>query len=219
MKIHNLSDQPSVVNNYLKEIRSKEIQKDSMRFRRNVERVGEILAYEISKTLDYKTEEVETPLAMANVKTIDDNIVIVSVLRAALPFHTGFQNCFDKAGSAFISAYRTYKDEAQTEVDIHVEYFAAPDLTGKTIMLVDPMIATGGSLLSVYKAMRSHGKPGKVIIAGLISSEYAIEKIEEELGHTKIELWTAAIDPELDDHAYIVPGLGDAGDLAYGEKL
>lgn len=217
MIIHNLSLNNSIINTYLKEIRSVEIQQDSMRFRQNIERVGELIAYEISKTLHYKSEEVVTPLGTSTINIYQDNIILMSVLRAALPFHNGFQRLFDKAGSAFISAYRQPLEAG--DFKINVEYFAAPDLTGKTVILVDPAIATGGSLLAVYHTLLTHGTPKKVIIAGLISSEYGLKKLEEELHQDNVELWTAAIDPSLNENSYIVPGFGDAGDLAFGTKL
>ena len=217
MKIINLSENNSVLKHYLKEIRSVKIQKDSMRFRRNMERIGEIMAYEISKTMRYKAEDVKTPLGVAKTEVIDEKIVIATILRAGLPFHTGFLNYFDGAENAFVSAYRKYKDALK--FDIFIEYIASPDLTGKTLIITDPMLATGGSMELAYGALLTKGKPAHIHIATVISSQVAIDYITTHLPETKTTVWAAAIDPELNEHSYIIPGLGDAGDLAYGEKL
>jgi len=217
MNIINLSDNNSVLKHYLKEIRSVKIQKDSMRFRRNLERIGEIMAYEISKTLRYKAEEVKTPLGLANTEVIDEKIVIATILRAGLPFHTGFLNYFDGVENAFVSAYRKYKDALK--FDIFIEYIASPNLDGKTLIITDPMLATGGSMELAYGALLTKGRPAHVHIATVISSQVAIDYITTHLPDTKTTVWAAAIDPDINDHSYIIPGLGDAGDLAYGEKL
>jgi len=217
MNIINLSENNSVLNHYLKEIRSVKIQKDSMRFRRNMERIGEIMAYEISKTMHYKAEEVKTPLGMAPTEVIDEKIVIATILRAGLPFHTGFLSYFDTAENAFVSAYRKYKDALK--FDIFIEYIASPDLTGKTLIITDPMLATGGSMELAYGALLTKGKPAHIHIATVISSQVAIDYVAAHFPETKTTIWAAAIDPELNEHSYIIPGLGDAGDLAYGEKL
>jgi len=217
MKIINLSENNSVLKHYLKEIRSVKIQKDSMRFRRNMERIGEIMAYEISKTMRYKAEEVKTPLGMAPTEVIDEKIVIATILRAGLPFHTGFLNYFDGAENAFVSAYRKYKDALK--FDIFIEYIASPNLEGKTLIITDPMLATGGSMELAYGALLTKGKPAHIHIATVISSQVAIDYIASHFPGTKTTVWAAAIDPELNEHSYIIPGLGDAGDLAYGEKL
>lgn len=216
MRIINLSEQNSVLNHYLKEIRSVEIQKDPLRFRRNIERIGEIMAYEISKELGYKTEQVQTPLGIAPVNTISDKIVIGTILRAGLPFHQGFLSYFDHAENAFVSAYRKYKDTIK--FDIFVEYIASPNLTDKTLILTDPMLATGGSMEMAYGALLTKGSPATVHIASIIASQPAIDYVSEHLPENAT-LWVAAIDPELNSHSYIIPGLGDAGDLAYGEKI
>ena len=217
MNIINLSDNNSVLKHYLKEIRSVKIQKDSMRFRRNMERIGEIMAYEISKKLRYKAEDVKTPLGMASTEVIDEKIVIATILRAGLPFHTGFLNYFDGAENAFVSAYRKYKDALK--FDIFIEYIASPNLDGKTLIITDPMLATGGSMELAYGALLTKGKPAHIHIATVISSQVAIDYISSHFPEVKTTVWAAAIDPELNEHSYIIPGLGDAGDLAFGEKL
>ena len=216
MNIINLSENNSVLNHYIKEIRSVKIQKDSMRFRRNMERIGEIMAYEISKTMRYKPEEVKTPLGIANTEVIDEKIVIATILRAGLPFHTGFLNYFDSAENAFVSAYRKYKDALKFEINI--EYIASPNLDGKTLIITDPMLATGSSLELAYGALLTKGNPAKLHIATVIASQAGVDYVKSCFPDDTT-LWCAAIDPELNSHSYIVPGLGDAGDLAYGEKM
>src|ERR1035437_1973767 len=217
MNIINLSDNNSVLKHYLKEIRSVKIQKDSMRYRRNMERIGEIMAYEISKKLRYKAEDVKTPLGIAQTEVIDEKIVIATILRAGLPFHTGFLNYFDGAENAFVSAYRKYKDALK--FDIYIEYIASPNLDGKTLIITDPMLATGGSMELAYGALLTKGKPASVHIATVIASQPAIDYVAGHFPEANTTVWAAAIDPELNEHSYIIPGLGDAGDLAYGEKL
>ncbi len=217
MEVINLSGKNSVLNQFIKEIRSVEIQGDPLRFRRNLERIGEIVAYEISKTLQYKAEEVTTPLGVAPVNTIADQLVISTILRAGLPFHQGFLSYFDRAENAFVSAYRKYKDALKFE--IFIEYIASPDLTGKTLIITDPMLATGGSLELAHGALLTKGKPARVIIASVISSQQAVDYLSRYFDGSNVTLWTAAIDPQLNEHSYIVPGLGDAGDLAFGTKL
>lgn len=217
MEVINLSDNNSVLNHYIKEIRSVEIQKDPMRFRRNLERIGEIMAYEISKKMNYVVEEVTTPLGIAPVNVMSDNIVISTILRAGLPFHQGFLNYFDRAENAFVSAYRKYKDALKFE--IFIEYIASPDLNGKALIITDPMLATGSSMELAYGALKTKGTPAQVHVASVISSQYAIDYLKKHFQDTEIIVWTAAIDPELDAHSYIIPGLGDAGDLAFGQKL
>ncbi|MFV0472606.1 MAG: uracil phosphoribosyltransferase [Paludibacteraceae bacterium] len=216
MKVINLSDENSVLKHYLKEIRSVDIQKDSLRFRRNMERFGEIMAYEISKTLTYKPDKAKTPLGIAELAKIDEKIVISTILRAGLPFHQGFLNYFDSAENAFVSAYRKYKDALK--FDIHIEYIASPKLDGKTLIITDPMLATGSSMELACGALLTKGKPKKIIISSIISSQPAIDYLKGKLSD-EVTLWTVAIDPNLNEHSYIVPGLGDAGDLAFGEKV
>ena len=216
MKIVNFSESNSILNQFLKEIRSVDIQKDSMRFRRNMERMGEIMAYEISKTLNYKPDKIKTPLGSLESFRIDEKLVLSTILRAGLPFHQGFLNYFDAAENAFVSAYRKYKDALK--FDIFIEYIASPKLDGKTLVITDPMLATGGSMELAYGALLTKGKAKIVIIASIIASDPAIDYMKNHFSDD-VTLWTAAIDPELNEHSYIIPGLGDAGDLAYGEKL
>lgn len=218
MKVINLSEHNSVVGRFLMELRDKEIQRDSMRFRHNIERIGEVMAYEISRTLDYKTVHIETPLAPMEVSVPADNIVIATILRAAMPLHDGIFNYFDSAESAFISAYRKYRDATATDLDIVVEYMAAPSLEGKTLILPDPMLATGNSMEMCYKALMRNGKPSKLHMAAVIASQTSVEYLQKVMP-AESTLWVAAIDPILNEHKYIVPGLGDAGDLCFGPKL
>ena len=220
MKVINLSEQPSLLNQYLKEMRSTEVQKDSMRFRRNIERIGEIMAVEISRHLTYATEQVQTPLAVAEVQVPQDKIVLGTLLRAGLPMHQGFLNMFDQAENAFISAYRkeTIGRRGEMQIEIVSEYLAAPSIEGKTLILVDPMLATGLSMEVGYKALLSHGTPKNVHIACLFGTPQAIEYLQANMPEDAT-LWCAVIDPMLNEKKYIVPGLGDAGDLCFGEKL
>ena len=217
MKVINLSEQPSLLNQYLKEMRSVDIQKDSMRFRRNIERIGEIMAYEISKHLSYQTEQVVTPLAVAEVKVPQDKVVLGTVLRAGLPMHQGFLNMFDHAENAFISAYRkeTFGRRGDEKIEIVSEYMAAPSVEGKTLLLVDPMLATGLSMEVSFKALLSHGTPKNVHIACIFGTPQAIQYLSENMPEDAT-LWCAVVDPILNPHKYIVPGLGDAGDLCFG---
>jgi uracil phosphoribosyltransferase len=217
MQIHNLSEQNSLLNQFLKEIRCVDIQQDSLRFRRNIERIGEVMAYEISKEMAYETENVQTPLGLAPTNISSEKVVLGTILRAGLPFHTGFLNYFDHAENAFVSAYRKYKDALK--FDIFIEYIASPSLDGKTLIITDPMLATGGSMELAIGALQTKGKPARINIATIIASQPAIDYIQTNFTADNITLWTAAIDPELNSHSYIVPGLGDAGDLAFGQKL
>lgn len=220
MKVINLSEHNSVLNQFLSEIRSVDIQQDRLRFRRNIERIGEVMAIEISKQLDYQPTDVTTPLGVATVNTPTDSIVLGTILRAGLPLHTGFLNIFDYAENAFISAYRRYGREidGEKQVEIVSEYLAAPSLEGKTLLLVDPMLATGMSMEVAYKALLSHGTPEHLHMAAVIGSQQAVDYLEQNMPEDST-LWCATIDPILNEHKYIVPGLGDAGDLCYGEKL
>ena len=216
MHVVNLSANNSLLNSFMKELRSKQIQQDSLRFRRNIERVGEIMAYEMSRTFDYIPEKVETPLDTAVVQTPDEKVVIATILRAGLPFHQGFLSYLDHAENAFVSAYRQYTSE--TEFFIHTEYIASPSLEGKTLIICDPMLATGSSMEVAYRALLEKGTPKKVYMASVLATPQAIEFLQKTLPENVV-LYTASIDPVLNPHKYIVPGLGDAGDLAYGEKL
>lgn len=220
MKVINLSEQPSLLNQYLKELRHVDVQKDSMRFRRNIERIGEIMAVEISKQLTYATEQVQTPLAIAEVAVPQDKIVLGTVLRAGLPMHQGFLNMFDHAENAFISAYRreTIGRRGEEKLEIISEYLAAPSIEDKTLILVDPMLATGLSMEVAYKALLSHGNPKHLHIACVFGTPQAIQYLQENLPEDAT-LWCAVIDPKLNEKKYIVPGLGDAGDLCFGSKL
>lgn len=219
MKVINLSETDTILNQFVAELRDVRIQGDRMRFRRNIERIGELMAYEMSRTLCYSAKNIETPLGTAEARTPDDELVVATVFRAGLPLHQGFLNVFDRAGNAFVSAYRFYKDEAHREVDVHVEYIATPDLSRKTVLLVDPMLATGESLEMAWKAFLTKGTPRRLLIACVIASRQGVEHLRRLFPQEDVTLWCAAIDPELNEHKYIVPGLGDAGDLAYGEKL
>ena len=216
MTLHILSKQDTVLNKFIAQIRDKSVQKDSMRFRRNLERIGEITAYEISKELAYSPRVVETPLGEAEVGLIDDQVVVATILRAGLPYHQGFLNYFDDAENAFVSAYRKYKDTLK--FDIHIEYIASPRIDGKTLIITDPMLATGGSMELSYQAMLTKGHPSEIHVASIIASQRAVDHIASILPEDKTTIWCAAIDPEINEHSYIVPGLGDAGDLAFGEK-
>ena len=220
MKVVNLSEQPSLLNQYLKELRSVDIQKDSMRFRRNIERIGEIMAVEISRHLTYATEQVQTPLAVADIEIPQDKIVLGTLLRAGLPMHQGFLNMFDQAENAFISAYRqeTIGRRGEMQIEIISEYLAAPSIEDKTLILVDPMLATGLSMEVAYKALLSHGTPKHLHMACLFGTPQAIQHLSDNLPEDAT-LWCAVIDPKLNEKKYIVPGLGDAGDLCFGEKL
>lgn len=215
MKIINFAEKKSVVNRFMAELRDVEIQNDRLRFRRNLERIGEIMAYEISQGLRYSTRQVKTPLGTATACLPDDPVVLATILRAGLPFHQGFLNCLDDAENAFVSAYRKYKD--QINFDIHIEYIASPRIDGKTLVLIDPMLATGGSMELAYKALLTKGNPASIHVASVIASRQAIAYIEKHLPE-ETTVWVGAIDDELNEHSYIVPGLGDAGDLAYGTK-
>lgn len=213
-KIFILNQEPSVANHFIAELRDVRVQRDSMRFRRNLERLGEILAYKISTGLSYRTEAVETPLALTSELVLEDFPVLATVLRAGLPFHQGFMNYFDQASSAFVAAYRM---EATSEISVQVDYLAAPSLEGKVLLLVDPMLATGKSLALTYKAMLRFGMPREVHLAAAIASPEGVAHIQAALPQAHI--WLGALDERLDENFYIVPGLGDAGDLAFGAKI
>jgi uracil phosphoribosyltransferase len=214
--IHNLGDQNSILNQFMVEIRDEKIQKDPMRFRRNLERVGEVLAYEISKTLNYHSVEVRTPLATAEIQVISEPIVLATILRAGLPIHQGFLNYFDQAENAFISAFREYEKDGT--FNIRFEHISSPSVHKKVVILCDPMIATGASVLLAYKALMEKGTPTHVHIAALIASKEGVEYLRKNLPMKKTTIWLGAMDDELTSKSYIVPGLGDAGDLAFGSK-
>ena len=217
MKIINFNESNSVLNQYVAEIRNVEVQNDRLRFRRNIQRIGEIMAYEISKSFSYSVKDIKTPLGIAPVSTPDNQLVISTILRAGLPFHQGFLSYFDDAENAFVSAYRKYKDTLK--FDIHIEYIASPRIDGKTLIITDPMLATGGSMELSYQAMLTKGHPAEIHVVSVIASQKAVEYIASVFPEDKTTIWCAAIDPELNDHSYIVPGLGDAGDRIFGTRV
>jgi len=220
MRIVNFADSNSVINQYVGELRDVQIQSDRMRFRHNLTRIGQLMAYEISKTLTYAPKQVITPLGTASGNTPIDEMVIGTIFRAGLPFHQGFLDVFDKADNAFVSAYRYYKDKESKEVGIRIEYIATPDLTDKTLIIADPMLATGGSMELGYQAFKTHGSPRTLHFCSVIASKKGVDYIAEHFrDYENLTLWCGAIDSKLNEYAYIVPGLGDAGDLAYGKKL
>ncbi|MBQ0122640.1 MAG: uracil phosphoribosyltransferase [Bacteroidales bacterium] len=217
MKIVNLGSANSVLNRFVAQMRDISVQKDSMRFRANMERSGEIFAYEISKTLSYEEKQVETPLGIATTRIPSDKMVLGMIFRAGLPFHRGFLNFFDDAENAFIAAYRKYGKD--NECKIHLEYTSCPSLEDKTLILADPMIATGASMYLAYKSLMEKGEPRHIHFASIVASAEAVEYLSKMLPHKNVTLWVAAIDEELTNKSYIVPGLGDAGDLAFGKKI
>ena len=217
MIVHQLNTQNSILNTFLSEIRSQSIQKDSMRFRRNVERIGEILGYEMSKSLNYSTNTITTPLGTKDIQIINNTIVLCSILRAGLSLHQGLQNYFDNAENAYISAYRHHPNN-DVDFEIVVEYFASPSLENKTLILADPMLATGNSLVAVLEALKKNGTPKEIHLVCVIGAVEGVEFIKNHFPKNT-HLWIAAIDDTLNDKGYIIPGLGDAGDLAFGKKL
>jgi len=219
MKVINLSEKCSILNNFLAELRDVNIQEERMRFRQNIVRIGHIEAYEISKFLSYENKTVQTPLAECPVNVCSDDVVVGTVFRAGLPLHQSFLDIFDRAGNAFVSAFRYYKDREMNEVGIKVEYCASPCLDGKTLILVDPMLATGGSLELAYDALMTKGTPKRLVMACVIASKKGVEALKKSFPNDDVVLVCGAIDPVLNEHKYIVPGLGDAGDLMYGDKI
>ena len=215
--IHILNKENTILNKFIAQIRDREVQCDSMRFRRNLERVGEVMSYEISRTLDYKTQIVETPLGEAAVEMISDKIVVATIMRAGLPMHQGFLNYFDDAESAFVSTYR--KSSKDGSFKVKVEYVSSCNFEGKTLILVDPLLATGTSLVLAYEALIAKGgEPNHTHIATVVASEQGLDYVKQHLPSRSMTLWVGAVDAELTSRSYIVPGIGDAGDLAYGEK-
>ena len=211
-----LGNNNSLLSQYLSEIRDKNIQKDRNRFRRNLERIGEIFAYEISKTLKYEIKDVQTPLGTANQATLSDEVILGTILRAGLPMHTGMLNYFDKADNAFISAYRKYNQDGGFEIKI--EYISSPSPKDRVLILSDPMLASGLSMILAYKELIKRGKPSHTHIVALIASQEGLKQIQKQLPYENISIWLGAVDDELTVKSYIVPGLGDAGDLAFGGK-
>ena len=219
MKIVNLCEQNSVVQQMVAELRDVRVQADRHRFRWNLQRLGWMTAYEVSKTLRYERREVQTPLGTATHQLAADEVVLATIFRAGLPFHRGFLDIFDNAGNAFISAFRYYTDEAHSDIGVKVEYIASPSLDDKVLLLVDPMLATGNSFDLCYQAFLDKGTPRSVHFCAVIASQSAVDHMRELYGDTDITLWCCAIDPVLNENKYIVPGLGDAGDLAFGDNI
>jgi len=217
MTIHDFSQENSLINQFIREVRDTEIQKDRMRFRKNIERIGEILSYEMSKLLEYKPVVVKTPLGEKEMQIPDTEIVLCSILRAGIPLHNGILNYFDQAENAFISGYRIQLEEPDS-FKVEVDYLATPSLEGKTLVLVDPMLATGRTLENVLHALEQHGKPKQIHIISIIGAQPGIDLVTSVFPENT-HLWIAAIDDSLNEHGYIVPGLGDAGDLCYGPRL
>lgn len=214
--LHILGNNNSLFNEFIAEVRSTKVQADSMRFRRNLERIGEIFAYEISKKMSYAEEEVTTPLGIATISRITEKPVLATILRAGLPLHQGLLNYFDRAENAFISAFRKYYRDGSFE--IQVDYLSSPDLDGKTLILCDPMLATGQSLVLAYEELMSKGDPLHTHIVSAIVSRQGLDYVMSKLPFDNCTFWIGAVDEELTAQSYIVPGLGDAGDLAYGIK-
>ena len=214
--LYNLSNEPSILGQYLSEIRDVEIQKDPMRFRLNMERIASVLGYEVSKKMNYTKHDIQTPLGISNEFKMDDDPILITILRAGLAMHNGLLQTFDRCESAFVSAYRSHT--SNEEFSIEVEYLAAPNLGGRIWIISDPMLASGNSMVEVYKALLKFGNPKKVIIIVSIATPQSIKLVENELPKNT-DIWTAAVDPELTSESYIVPGLGDAGDLAFGIKV
>ncbi|MCE7863035.1 MAG: uracil phosphoribosyltransferase [Bacteroidetes bacterium CHB5] len=210
----NLGKQHSIANQFVAELRDVHTQTDRLRFRANLQRLGEIMAYEISRTLAYQQQTIQTPLALAPASRLQKQPVLITVLRAGLPYYQGFQNYFDAAPAGFIGAYR--KEGA--EIKINLEYLATPDLTNQTLILIDPMLATGNSIIRSVNELERHGKPAHIHVAVLIAAPEGIRFVQENLNYPAT-IWTFAVDEKLDHRSYIVPGLGDAGDLSFGAKL
>lgn len=217
MHIHNLSKQNSVLNTFISEIRDVTIQKDRMRFRRNIERIGEILGYEMSKVLQYQMAKIKTPLGISEINLINGDMVLCSILRAGVPLHNGLLNYFDAAENAFISAYR-HHEENSDDFEIIVEYLACPNLENKILILADPMLATGRSMVTTFEALKPYGKPKEIHLVSTIGAQEGVDYVEKYFD-VDTHLWIATVDETLNDKGYIVPGLGDAGDLSFGEKL
>lgn len=213
--VQNLSSENSIANRFIAELRDSAVQSDRMRFRRNMERIGEVLAYEISKTLNYTLQEVETPMGIAEVEMPQDNLVLATILRAGLPMHQGMMNYYDSAENAFVSAYRKHHKDGTFEISL--EYVSCPSLEGKVLIVCDAMLATGASLVMAVQELIRNGMPKKIHVATIIATKSGINHVRRNL--PKADIWAGAIDEELTARSYIVPGLGDAGDLAFGEKL
>lgn len=217
IKINNLERTDSVFNQYMAELRDAVIQQDRMRFRRNLERIGEVMAYEISKAFEYDDEEVTTPLGIKQIRTMHEQPVIATILRAGLPFHNGMLSMFDQADSAFIAAYRKY-DKNEEDSEIRVEYFSSPDIEDRILILCDPLLATGESIVKTLNGLMEDMMPKEIHIAVAVASQDGLDYVERTMSRLPITIWVGSIDEELTARAYVVPGIGDVGDLAYGEK-
>lgn len=216
IKVNNLGAKDSVFNQFMAELRDSTIQQDRLRFRRNLERIGEIMAYEISKTLEYEEEEVTTPLGISEIRTVKEQPVIATILRAGLPFHNGMLNMFDHADNAFIAAYRKY--DKNEDFEIKVEYYSSADIEGRVLILCDPMLATGESIVKTLNGLTEEMTPSQIHIAVAVASQEGLDYVKSALSRRPVTIWVGSVDEELTARAYIVPGIGDAGDLAYGEK-
>ncbi|MBQ6306415.1 MAG: uracil phosphoribosyltransferase [Bacteroidales bacterium] len=217
MEIHNLEKTDSVFNQYMAELRDAVIQQDRMRFRRNLERIGQIMAYEISKSFEYDDEEVTTPLGIKSIRTMHEQPVIATILRAGLPFHNGMLSMFDQADSAFIAAYRKY-DKNEEDSEIRVEYFSSPDIEDRVLIVCDPLLATGESIVKTLNGLMEDMMPKEIHIAVAVASQDGLDYVERTMSRLPVTIWVGSIDEELTARAYVVPGIGDVGDLAYGEK-
>lgn len=217
MDVINLCDGNSLVSQFMSEIRNKDLQNERLRFRANIQRLGQIMAYEISKRLNYQTVDTATPLGIAKTNVIADKVVLSTILRAGLPFHEGFLTYFDQAENGFVSAYRKFIEKTN-EFKVHIEYIACPRIDDKVLLIVDPMLATGSSMELAFQALMTKGHPSHIHLASVIATDQAIDYIRQRLPEDKTTLWTCDIDHELNEKSYIIPGLGDAGDLLYGEK-
>ena len=217
IEIHNLEKTDSVFNQYMAELRDAVIQQDRMRFRRNLERIGEVMAYEISKSFEYDDEEVTTPLGIKSIRTMHEQPVIATILRAGLPFHNGMLSMFDQADSAFIAAYRKY-DKNEEDSEIRVEYFSSPDIEDRVLIVCDPLLATGESIVKTLNGLMEDMMPKEIHIAVAVASQDGLDYVERTMSRLPITSWVGSIDEELTARAYVVPGIGDVGDLAYGEK-
>ena len=217
IEIHNLEKTDSVFNQYMAELRDAVIQQDRMRFRRNLERIGEVMAYEISKAFEYDDEEVTTPLGIKSIRTMHEQPVIATILRAGLPFHNGMLSMFDQADSAFIAAYRKY-DKNEEDSEIRVEYFSSPDIEDRVLIVCDPLLATGESIVKTLNGLMEDMMPKEIHIAVAVASQDGLDYVERTMSRLPVTIWVGSVDEELTARAYVVPGIGDVGDLAYGEK-
>ena len=217
IEIHNLEKTDSVFNQYMAELRDAVIQQDRMRFRRNLERIGQIMAYEISKSFEYDDEEVTTPLGIKQIRTMHEQPVIATILRAGLPFHNGMLSMFDQADSAFIAAYRKY-DKNEEDSEIRVEYFSSPDIEDRVLIVCDPLLATGESIVKTLNGLMEDMMPKEIHIAVAVASQDGLDYVDRTMSRLPVTIWVGSVDEELTARAYVVPGIGDVGDLAYGEK-